>query len=141
MARNGISGARARLTIDGTADFGWATNVSMTENTSLQRVDVLGNIDSQEIVPTGRTVTVQCGTVRIIEESLADLGVAPRGGTVEVVSSNAFSIDIYDPITDAFLARVSGCRLENQTLRLDRGGIMMQDASFQGIRLFDQTGI
>lgn len=141
MARNAISGARARLTINGTDYFGWATNVSMTENTSLQRVDVLGDIDSQEIVPTGRSVSVQCGSVRIIEESLADLGVAPRGSTAEVVTKVPFSIDIFDPITDVFMARVSGCRLENQTLRLDRGGIMMQDASFQGIRLFDQTGI
>ena len=138
--REAISGARARLTIDGTKPFGWATGVSVTETTSLQRVDVLGEVDSQEIVATGRTVSVQADTVRIIAESLADLGVAPRGGTVEVVTSAPFSLDVFDPISDVFILRVSGCRLENQTLRIDRGSVMMQNASFQGLRMTDQTG-
>lgn len=138
--RAAISGARARLMINGTKPFGWAMGVSVTETTSLQRVDVLGEVDSQEIVATGRAVSVQADTVRIVAESLADLGVAPRGGTIEVVTSAPFSLDVYDPITDQFLVRVAGCRLENQTLRVDRNSVMMQNASFQGLRMTDQTG-
>ena len=141
MSREAISGARATLKINGTKEFGWATGVSVNESTALQRVDVLGNIDSVDIVPTGRTVSVQCDSVHIIRESLADIGVAPRGGTTEVVTSLPFSVDLYDPITDEFIARVAGCRLENQSIRVDRNSVAMQNVSMQGIRLFDYTGL
>lgn len=138
--REVVSGARAKLMVNGTKQFGYATGVSATESTSLTRVDVLGDIDSVDIVPTGRAVSVQADSVRILNESLSDIGVAPRGGTTEVITSSPFSLDLHDPITDVFLFRVSGCRLENQSIRTDRGGITMQNASFQGIRLTDQTG-
>ena len=55
---NVLSGARAKLIVNGN-EIGYASNVSASEQIALQRVDVLGDIDSKEIVPVGRAVSVQ----------------------------------------------------------------------------------
>ena len=81
---NVLSGARAKLIVNGN-EIGYASNVSASEQIALQRVDVLGDIDSKEIVPVGRAVSVQAAFVRISGQSLKDLGLIPRGGTVEVI--------------------------------------------------------
>lgn len=49
MAEPVFSGARAKLIVDG-EEIGFATGVSASEQISHQRVDILGNIDSQELV-------------------------------------------------------------------------------------------
>ena len=78
MAQPVFSGARAKLIVDG-QEIGFATGVSASESITHQRVDVLGNIDSQELVPVSRVVSANADFVRITNTSIQELGIMPRG--------------------------------------------------------------
>ncbi len=65
MGANVITGAKAKIRIPGVGIIGYATGISIQENTLNGRVESLGYIDSREIVPISRNVTVQCSMIRI----------------------------------------------------------------------------
>lgn len=134
-----FSGARAKLIVDG-AEIGFATGVSASEQIQLQRVDVLGNIDSQEIVPVGRVVSVQADFVRITNQSLNELGIMPRGGTTDVINFPEITLEVYDQISDVPVWRVEGARCESRSWQVQSGSIVTANASFQARRLYDERG-
>lgn len=134
---NVLSGARAKLIVNGN-EIGYASNVSASEQIALQRVDVLGDIDSKEIVPVGRAVSVQAAFVRISGQSLKDLGLLPRGGTVEVVNFPEITMEVYDQVSDQLIWRVEGCRAESRSWTVQAGSIVTSNASFQARRLYDE---
>jgi len=134
-----LSAPRAKLIVDGN-EIGYASNVSATENIALQRVDVLGDIDSKEIVPVGRSVTVQAGFVRISGESLKDLGLIPRGGTIDVLTFPEITLEVYDQVSDAPVWRIEGCRAESRDWSIQAGSIVTANASFQARRIYDIEG-
>jgi len=136
---NVLSAPRAKLIIDGT-EIGYASNISATENIVLQRVDVLGDIDSKEIVPVGRSVSVQAGFVRISGESLKDLGMIPRGGTLEVLNFAEITIEVYDQVGDFPVLRIEGCRAESRNWTVQAGSVVSVNASFQARRIYDERG-
>ncbi len=68
MSANVITGAKAKIRIPGVGIVGYATGISITENTLNGRVESLGYIDSREIVPISRNVQVQCSTIRIFNK-------------------------------------------------------------------------
>ena len=134
-----FSGARAKLIVDG-AEIGFATGVSASGQIQLQGVDVLGNIDSQEIVPVGRVVSVQADFVRITNQSLNDLGIMPRGGTTDVINFPEITLEVYDQISDVPVWRVEGARCESRSWQVQSGSIVTANASFQARRLYDERG-
>lgn len=134
-----FSGARAKLIVNGT-EIGFATGVSASENIQLQRVDVLGNIDSQEIVPVNRVVSVQADFVRITNESLNELGIMPRGNTIDVLNFPEITLEVYDQVGDSPVWRVEGARCESRSWQVQSGSIVTVNASFQARRIFDEQG-
>jgi hypothetical protein len=68
MPANVITGAKAKIRIPTIGIVGYATGISITENTLNGRVESLGYIDSREIVPISRNVQVQCSTIRIFNK-------------------------------------------------------------------------
>jgi hypothetical protein len=134
-----LSGARAKLIVNG-VEVGYASNVSATENIALARVDVLGDIDSKEIVPVGRSVSVQAGFIRISGESLKDLGLIPRGGTLDVLGFPELTMEVYDQVGDFPVWRVEGCRAESRSWQVQAGSVVSVNASFQARRIYDERG-
>lgn len=139
MAEPVFSGARAKLIVDG-AEIGFATGVSASEQITHQRVDVLGNIDSQELVPVSRVVSIQADFVRITNTSLSDLGIMPRGATADVVNFPEITLEVYDQISDVPVWRVEGARCESRSWQVQSGSIVTVNASFQARRLYDERG-
>ena len=139
MAEPVFSGARAKL-IAGGGEIGFATGVSASEQIAHQRVDVLGNIDSQELVPVSRVVSLQADFVRITNTSLADLGIMPRGGTADVINFPEITLEVYDQIGDTPVWRVEGARCESRSWQVQSGSIVTVNASFQARRLYDERG-
>lgn len=140
MASNVLSAPRAKLIVNGAngnVEVGYASNVSATENIALQRVDVLGDIDSKEIVPVNRTVSVQAGFVRLSGTSLQDLGLMPRGGTLDVLNFPEVTIEVYDQVNDTPIWRIEGCRAESRNWTVQAGSIVSTNASFQARRMYD----
>jgi len=142
MATNrAFSGARAKLFFDTSKEVGWATGVNGQETIQLQRIDVLGNIDSVEIEPIGRSVSVTMDLVRIIGKSLQEMGIWPRGGTAEVIDFPEMSIEVYDSIGDKPIYKIVGAKAETRSWRVDRGGVMSKNVTFQARRMFDEQGV
>lgn len=82
MATNVITGAKAKIRINGTV-VGYATGISITETTLNGRVESLGYIDSREITPISRTVTGTCSLIRIFNQYTSDVAaVQPVGRSV-----------------------------------------------------------
>ena len=137
-ARNAFAGARAKLYFDGNTLAGWASNVSANENIARQRIDVLGEIDSQEIPAIGRSVTVTAGFVRIIGESLQQQGLWPSGGTNEVISFPEMSAEIIDGVDgETVLYRIEGLQPESRNWSVDRNSVVMTNVTWQAIRMTD----
>jgi len=146
MANTAFSGARATLKIEGTI-IGWCTGVRGNENIALQRIDVLGNIDSESIEPIGRTVTMSADFVRILKSSLETLDIWPSGGTADVLNFEDMTAEIFDEVGDSagvsagYLYKVEGLKCESRNFQVDRQGLMTVNASFQGLRLYTDNGV
>ena len=76
---NVFTGARARFIIEGRV-IGFATNCSGGEEIRYEPVEVLDNIQVQEYVPVGYTVTFQASRVRLIGRSVRspDVNIFPN---------------------------------------------------------------
>ena len=139
-----FSGARAKLyfnTALGQVEAGFATGISVNENHTLQRVNVLGNIDSEEIIPTSRSVDVRCDLVRISGRSLRQLGIWPKGLTVDVLSFPELTIVVYDGVENKIVAQIEGARCETRSFQVQAGAIVSENASFQAKRLKDEADL
>ena len=144
MAGKAFSGAAAKVyaeTAKGRVEVGWATGISGNENIALQRVDVLGEIDSQEIEPVGRTVSFTCEFVRIKSAGLQEMGLAPRGDTVAVLEFPELTFEIWDQVDDKVRIKLMGCKCESRGWRLDRQSVMTENASYQARAMYDEAGI
>ena len=132
-----VSGARARLTVNGKV-IGFATGVNVSENIVLQPIEVLGEIDPVEYEAVGRSVMMSCTAVRIKAKSFKTLGIVPRGDTVEIVNMSEVDALIEDIITGDIIMKVTRLKAESMNWRVDTSGIMTMDASFRGIRAYDE---
>lgn len=133
-----ISGARAKLLING-KEVGYATGVNASEDITNVRVNVLGEIDSEEIVPTSRTVSVNCNFVRILDKSLQEQGAWVEGRTTQVLTFPEISIVILDRVTSNKIWSIEGARCQTRNWSVDSGGIMSTNVSFEALRMGDET--
>ena len=133
-----ISGARAKLLIGG-VEVGYATGVNASEDITNVRVNVLGEIDSQEIVPTSRAVSVNCNFVRILNSSLSDQGAWVEGNTDAVLGFPDLSMVIQDRVTGDTIWTIEGARCQTRNWTVDSGGIMSTNVSFEAIKMGDET--
>src|SRR5210317_367268 len=77
-----INGANA-IVKRGDQIIGYATGVNVNEIYGLQRIDVLGEIDSRDIEPIGRVVNVAITFIRMIPNADASQSNAKGGGSVQ----------------------------------------------------------
>jgi hypothetical protein len=134
-----FSGARARLFFGDTL-MGFCTGISGSVNTQLVRIDVLGNIDSEEIERVGRTVSFTADFVRLLGKSLQEHGIFPRGDTAYAINFPPLTAVVYDHVGDSVVYRIEGVVGENVSWRVDRSGVMTENATFQAIKLVDEAG-
>ena len=136
MAYKAISGASAKMYNAGTGEeIGWATGVDLSENIQTQRVDVIGDIDSQEIVPVRRTATLSISAIRIQKKPLETLGAWQIGDTAEMLSSLALDFALIDNVTGDRLVVCEGCRPTTRSFRIDSASLFTENASFEVRRL------
>lgn len=138
-----FAGARAKIfaaTPNGKKEIGWAQGINGQESIALVRIDVLGNIDSSEIEPVGRTVSFSCDLVRILDESLQEMGIWPRGETADVINFPDLTFEVYDHVADKVRWKIEGAKCESRSWRQDRTGVMTVNATWQARRLYDEAG-
>ena len=136
-----VTGARAKLFV-GETEIGWATGVSAQANIQQQPVEILGEIDPVEIEAVGRSISISADFVRIKSNSLVTLGIWPRGGsdaTQTIVDFPALTAEVHDGITDEAIYKIEGLKCQTRSFRVDRGGLMTVNASFIGLRIYDEV--
>lgn len=152
-----ITGARAGITINGTL-VGYATGVTITEGTALARLDTLGFIDTRELEPIGRAVSVSCNFVRMKFQTNQDTGTNTLQDSSVIASMNNLTDDsdkvrtqkvltsfpqvditVFDAGTDGDATKplytVKGCRPSSMTVAVDRTSMMMANVMFDGLFL------
>ncbi len=163
-----ITGARAGIAIKNAqgqyVTAGYATGVTIMESTALARLDTLGFIDTRELEPIGRAVSVSCNFVRmkfneseqvgtntLLDESVvvsADSQIAGVNSTPEsrtrAILDGFPEVDIlvFDAGVDGdvsaankLLYTVKGCRPSSFTVAVDRTSMMMANVMFDGLFL------
>lgn len=161
-----VNGANAIVKVDGKT-LGYATGVTVNEVYGLQRIDVLGEIDSRDIEPIGRTVNVQISFIRMVgNPSNADDGnrgggAAQRGlvphsrftddrfdSTLKVTEffEKGFDLQIFDsadfgddPTGGNTTARytIVGCRPSSQSFAVTRGTLMGVNVTCEALKLVE----
>jgi len=142
---------------------GYATGVSVTENILVNRIDVLGQIDTRDIEPIARTVSGTIGLMRMTPMQDQDSqgggaayhGVLPQHAstasdadrTRDVMNfyNNGFDLTIIDSATfspDSAGAkvryRIKGCRPTSHSFALSRGSIMGVNITFEALSMIEE---
>lgn len=160
-----INGANAliKVSVGGVSKIvGYATGVTVTEAYVLNRIDVLGLIDTVDIEPIGRTVS---GTISIMRMTsmtgddqfngggAAFQGILPTSTETDVTApgrtqsvmdfmNNGFDLIIEDSADFAVGGQqvryeVKGCRPSTHSFALSRGAIMGVDVAFEALMLVE----
>lgn len=131
-----ISGASAKIFNTATGqEIGWATGVDINENIATQRVDVIGDIDSQEIVPVRRTATLSVAAIRIQKTPLEKIGVWNTGDTEAMLQATPLDFSLIDNVTGETLIIAEGCKPTTRSFRVDQSSIFTENANFEVRRL------
>jgi len=155
MAANlrSINGATAEILI-GDKVAGYATGITVTEFTALQRIDVLGQIDTKDIEPIGRMVNGTIGFMRMIlsvdstegggavaqdlspSHSTDSYDAQTRTEQVLSYMDEGFSLLIRDSVGDKDLRyKIEGCRPSSHTFSLSRGTLMGVNITFEALHM------
>ena len=138
---------------------GYATGVSVTESIALNRIDVLGQIDSKDIEPIGRIVSGTIGLMRMTTKE-TEGGGAGKQKLTPLHTENATAIDRTKDVMDFMETgfdliiqdsavfedseakvryRVVGCRPSSHSFALSRGMLMGVDVTFEALKLVEQN--
>jgi hypothetical protein len=165
MGNRTINGANAIVQItkgNKTVTVGYATGVTVNEAYALNRIDVLGLIDSKDIEPIGRTVSGTIGVMRMTvggETGAFTGGGAATSGLVPVTTDDQTALaktqNVMDFMNDGFdliirdsglfdpdgavLSRykVTGCRPSSHSFQLNRGSLMGVNINFEALALVE----
>lgn len=159
-----INGANALVKV-GDKTLGYATGITVNEVYGLQRIDVLGEIDSRDIEPLGRVVNVQISFIRMTPNPASGSQDGNRGGgaaqrglipyadstadnranteTVTAFFETGFDLEILDSGTfegNEPLLRYSilGCRPSAQSFAISRGTLMGVNVTCEALRIIER---
>jgi len=142
LAGRTLTGARCKLLVNG-VEVGFATGVSISENIVQQPIDVLGEVDSVEIEPTGRSVSMSADLLRIKGETVQSLGIWPaqsENSTIDLINFPAMDGLILDSAdSNVVLYKVEGLKCQSRSITANSRGTMNVNCSFVGLRLYDET--
>lgn len=132
-----IAGARCVLYINGNIRIGRGTQINAQANTQNVRVDVLGDFYSTEIEPVGEAVQGTIEKVALDTAGLKSLGLDINGDTIARLAQQPLTIQIFDQVSEIVLARLEGVKLESRGMQVGARGLMMENLTFQAVRLVD----
>lgn len=143
MAGRGLvlSGARARLMIEGVKVM-YATNVSYSEEISMEGIEILDQFEVAEHVPTGYRVTFTAQMVRVITNpiKLRD-GVVIQPRLEDILTSPELTASIEDRASGAVVANIERVRATRYSQNIGARGIVLNDVEFVAIRIRDESEI
>lgn len=134
-----LSGARARLSIDG-VKFALCLNVSYGEEIEHQPVEPLDQFDVAEHVPTAYRVNFSAQTVRIVTNSLKNRdGVVIFPTLANILSRGEMTATVEDNQTNTLMANIQRVKATRYSINIGARGITMTDVEFVAIRIADES--
>ena len=140
-----VSGARVKLLFEG-REAGWATGVNGASDHEVFLIDVLGNIDVEEIEPTGRKHRFTASFVALKNASFETMSIKPKAGadaaagTRNAIVFPALSGQLWDDVDDVAVETWEGIRLTSDDFSVQKGGVVLRNASFVMTRRTDHNG-
>lgn len=129
-----MSGARARLLVAG-QKIGWATGIRVRESIQYNPTRVIDEIEVAEHVPLTYDVSVSFTTLTILNKSLKQLGLFPKGGAAEgsrlfnILNHEELTVVVEDSVTSTALFQLMGVKISEQNLSFDAGNISGSDVT------------
>ncbi|UCF48577.1 MAG: hypothetical protein JSU89_15660 [Myxococcales bacterium] len=148
MAEKGriFTGARARFSIDG-VKVGYARNVNVSEEITMEPIEVMDNVEVEEYVPTGYRVTFTASKFRVIGETLKTRGWFPENGAnteehlQNILAAGEMSATIEDVKTGKLFATLEQVKIQSHNWVIDARGVVGEDVTFNAIRLKDESEV
>lgn len=142
-----LTGARCRFSING-KKIGYARNVNYSESVQYEPIDVLDNIETEEHVPVGYSVTFSASMFRIVGSTLKSEGIFPSGGANSeerlqnvLLQSGIMSATVEDTKTGKVICEIQQVRVQTQNWGIDARGVVGTDVEFVAIRIADESEI
>lgn len=133
-APRSIVGAHVRVYKDKDL-IGYAVDLEAEENAQLSRVDVLGNLYSEEIVDSGIVVSGRLRLVILKDEKLRARGVDMGRSTQEILAEDYFDLHAYNHVDQTVIFTIRNCKFERKSFTFNARQVVMSDVGFQGISM------
>ncbi len=146
MAKDIITGARARFSIDGVR-VGYATGVNLRESVQYQELDVLDNIEVEEHVPVGYACSGTADMVRVVLEDDKAKGWFPKTGADpaehlrNILNLGELTATVEDPITGKTIAKLEGVKLADRNISITARGIAGKNVALVAKRMRDEADL
>lgn len=143
---NVITGARARVLINGVR-IGYATNVSVNEETQYEPVEVIDDFEVSEHVPVGFRVSGSIGFIRTFGESIKSLGFRPAAGQSSeehlenVINAAEITMALEDKIGGQSFRTLTDVKFSSESIQVMARGLSATDVSFVAIRSKDESEV
>lgn len=147
MAEKGLvlSGARARLSINGTKVM-YCYNVTYGEEITYEPIEPIDQLEVAEHVPTGYRVTFSAQWVRVITNAIKlrdGVAIMPR---LENILANeeagvSLSAVVEDRVTGTVLSGIQEVKASRYNINIGNRGIVLNDVEFVAIRIRDESEI
>ena len=135
-----IAGAELEVQSNGST-IGFATGLRWNQDIDQFPVEVLGDMDVKEHIPTRRRVGFSLSFIRIRRSSLGSQGIFPRGDTATMLTFPTQTwtlVSVIDP--ELVLATLEKVSLQGRSGTVDANSVVMSDCSGVAIRLLDEDG-
>lgn len=119
-----MTGNRIILKIGGQA-IGFAQEVSVTDETEMQKLYGLGDIEPVELVPGGVTYTITGSKYVVSTGTLRALGLVPEIN--DWMSDPGLSLEVIDQKGGAIIEHYTGCKFESHTRKYGKHTIVGED--------------
>ena len=142
-----LTGARCRFSVNGKT-IGYARNVNFSESIQYEPIDVLDNIETEEHVPVGYSVTMSASMFRIVGATLKSEGLFPVGGANAeerlqnvLLQSGIMNATVEDTKSGKTITEVQQVKVQTHNWGIDARGVVGTDVEFVAIRIADESEI
>jgi hypothetical protein len=140
-----FTGARCRFSIDG-RKVGYATACSGSEEIRYDPLEVLDNIEVEEFVPIGYTVSFTSDHVRIVGTTIKSEGYFPKAGNTpddhlkNILLQGDMVGALEDTKTERNIATIEQMKMASRNFTINARGMVGKSITYVATRIRDESG-
>lgn len=126
-----FSGSKGSLKLNG-VKVAYVGSVSINQENTLTDIDVLDQLSTAELAPTGHKVSFTCNLFKIDDNSAEALGLE-TSNLDDLLSMPSMTMEIYDRIEDKVRYTIQGVSWEGGSGSMDARGVWTGTWNFKGL--------